>query len=379
MRLPQQHRRIPGGRAAVVGAQYAAGGGVAMIMRLLFLILVLPLAVTLAVAPVSTANAEEMRPELSVRQTEIVKTVQSVEGYIDKELYDEFWALMPAEIRDSPSNRKMLIDFFSEVSDEREKFMAESWLSAKASLAAKRIVRTEGYIAAQMTALNASANSGYQSKIPGSIASGERLIAAAANGTPLDTPGGKTFITSDLIERVLSGIEASEFRVAKLVSPSWDGLVIEFRYPEAHVSILAKSPFVLERTKVKSSEGREVELVILSQRINMLSHQMISFSDAGGSLLYPSKSVISIAKAGITGAGATAITHTASIDWRGRTSATAMGSAKTSEGEFFVAVRVVAVPELKGVVQFMVVSNLSGAEAINMRGMLEESSNIILN
>ena len=327
----------------------------------------------------SAALSEETKPELTSRQAEIMQTVRSVEGYIDKELYDEFWALMPVAMKESPANRQLLKEFLAEVGDARERFMTESWLSAKASLAAKRPVRTESYIAAQKAALNASTNSGYQSKIRESIASGERLIAAAGNGVSIDTPGGKAFITSDLIERVLSGIKASEFRFAKLVSPSWDEHAVEFRYPEAHVSILAQSPFVIERTKVKNSDGREVEMVMLNRSHSDSSHQMISFSEAGGSFVNPSKSVISIAKAGITGAGATAITHNASMDWRGRTSATAMGSAKTSEGEFFVAVRVVAVPELKGVIQFMVVSNLSGADAINMRGKLEETSNIILN
>jgi hypothetical protein len=346
--------------------------------RALLLTLAIAWAVPLFMMTVWPANAEELKLGLSVRQAEIARTVQSVEGYIDKELYDEFWALLPAEIKDSPSNRKLLKEFLSEVGDEREKFVAEAWLSAKASLAAKRIVKTEGYIAGQKAALRASTNLGYQSTIHESLASGERLIAAAAYGTPLDISGGKTYITLDLIERVLSGIKASEFRLAKLVSPSWDERITEFLYPEAHVSILAKSPFILERTKVKNSEGREIEMVMLSQRLNMSSHQMIGYSDTGGSFLDPSKSVISIAKAGIAGAGATSITHTASIEWRGRTSATVIGSAKTSEGEFFVSVRVVAVPELNGVIQFMVVSDLSGTEAITRRGILEDSSNILL-
>jgi hypothetical protein len=342
------------------------------------LTIALALSAPLASITVSLANAQVLKPDLSVRQAEIARFVRSVEGYIDKELYDEFWALMPTEMK-LPANRKLIRDFLTEVSFEREKFMTEAWLSAKASLAAKRLVKTDGYIAAQKAAFTVSNTSGYQSKIRESVESGERLIAAAANGTPLDTPGGKTFITIDLVERVLSGITASEFRIAKLVSPSWDEQVIEFRYPEAHVSVLATSPFVIERTKVKNSEGREVEMVMLNQRLDKSSHRMIGFTEVGGDFLDPSKSVISIAKAGISGAGATAMTHTASLNWRGRTSATVMGSAKTSEGEFFVAVRVVAAPELKGVVQFMVVSDLSGAEAISMRGTLEDSSNIVSN
>ncbi len=348
-------------------------------MRLLLLTFTLASLVQVPFDSVFSANAQELKSELSARQIEIVRTVQSVEGYIDRNLYDEFWALMPLEMKNSPESRQLLIEFFEEVSDERGLFMTESWLSAKASLEAKRIVRTQEYIDAQRAALNASVNQAYQSKIRESIASAERLIVAAATGNPIDTPGGKMFITSDLIERVLSGIDASEFRVAKLVSPLWDDGLIEFRYPEAHVSILAASPFVLERMKIKTVEGREVDMVTLSRSVNKSSHQMISYSGAGGDLVDPSKSVISVAKAGISGAGATAITHTASVDWRGRTSATAMGSAKTSEGEFFVAVRVVAVPEVRGFVQFMVVTDLSGAEAMYMRGVLEESSNITLN
>lgn len=369
---------MSGRRCEGVQARISAGRSGKMRMPFILGVLALSIALPHSSQLAASGNSAAAKQKLSARQTEIMRTVQSVDGYLDKKLYDEFWSIMPPEIK-IPANRFKLKKLLSEVSFEREKFITESWLSAKASLEAGRVVRTQGYIVAQKLALEASNNQSYKANIAESITSGERLIEAAAKGTPLDTPGGKKFITSDVIEHVLSGVKASEFRVAKLVSPSWDGRTIEFRYPEAHVSVLATFPFALERTKVKVSEGREIEMVLLNQRLNVSTVRAISFIPTGSNFIDPNKSVVSIANAGLTGSGATAITHTASTDWRGKTSATVTGSAKTSDGEIFVSLRVVAIPALNGVVQFMVSSNLSGAEAINARSLLEESSNIILN
>jgi len=66
------------------------------------------------------------------------------------------------------------------------------------------------------------------------------------------------------------------------------------------------------------------------------------------------------------------------IKWRGFDSATAAGQAQTSEGDVFVSVRVVEIPDLNGIFQFIAVSQMSAAEALNQRGILEDSANILL-
>lgn len=323
------------------------------------------------------AFAGEQKPEISTRQREIIRTVQSVDGYIDRKLHREFWDLMPDAFKRSPSGGQYLKQMLSEVSEERENFLTESWRSAQESLRAKRVVKTEGYLSAQSAALNASTNISYLTQIRQSIESAERMLAAAANGDPVETPGGKIYLTSDLIDRVLSGINASEFRLAKLIDRQWSEDRIEFHYPEASVSVLSTTPFVSERKLIKDVEGRSVDMVMLNQNLGKSTYQAIGFSTARSHFANPTKSVISIAKAGLSGAGATADTHVISSNWRGYTSATVVGTATTSEGPFFIAIRVAEIPELMGVIQFMVVSDLSAAEAINLREILEENTNVI--
>lgn len=329
----------------------------------------------IALAQANFVSAKESRQELSPRQQEIIRIVRSTEGYVTKDLHDEFWRSMPPEVN-TPSGYKMLADMFKEVSEAREVFLRESWVSARASLRARKIVRTPAYIEAKEKALAASENPGYQKSMLESIAGAERLLAAAATGTPVSTPDGKYYVTEDVAEKVLSGIEASEFRFARLIKPQWDAQSREFRYPAAHVSVLSPEPFVMEQKSVQNAAGRTANMVFLSRTLNQSSYLNIAFSTAGGAFTDPNKSLISIATAALTGAGVTG-RPPAALTWHGRNSATGAGIARTSEGDIYVAVRVVEIRELNAVVQLLVATNLSTAEAINLRAQLEETTNII--
>jgi len=324
----------------------------------------------------SLASTEEARPALSARQLEIMRTVRSVDGYVNQDLHDEFWRLMPSALRNSSAADQILQDLLKEVQESREDFQKQTWLSAKESLRARRVIKTKAYLDAKDSVLAASANPGYQIKIRDSVASAERLLSAAASGTPLDLPGGRTYITSDVIERVLTGIHASEFRFSKLISRSWDDRRTEFKYPEAHISLLALAPFSVDRKTIRNPGARDVEMISLSQTLNPATYLGVSFAANGRRYADPVKSLSSNARAAVEGAGAKG-RPPVFIKWRGFDSATASGQALTSDGEVFVSVRVVEIPGANGVMQFIAVSQLSGAEALNQRGILEESANIL--
>ena len=304
----------------------------------------------------ATVEAQADTQRLSTRQLEIIQTVQSADGYIDEKTHREFWAAMPEAMR-RPEGHKYLRRLMEQVGDARQNFIRQSWLSAKASLSAKRVVRTQGYIEARANVLAASKNEGYQAKIRESIGSAENMLSAAASGEPLNVRGTKTFITLDLIDHVLASIQSSQFRVAKLINPTWEERVFKFDYPEAHVSVLASTPFVVEKAKLKNPAGTSSDMVMLTQSRGDSAHLAISFSQTTGRLLDPAKSVVSVAKAALAGAGAIG-REPAVIDWRGRSSATATGTAVTSQGTAYMSVRVVEVGEFEGVIQFLAVSNL---------------------
>lgn len=69
-------------------------------------------------------QANEIRPELTARQLEIMRTIRSVDGYIDEALHREFWSLMPSVMRNSPSAHQMLEDLFAEVGAAREEMVS---------------------------------------------------------------------------------------------------------------------------------------------------------------------------------------------------------------------------------------------------------------
>ena len=117
-------------------------------------------------------------------------------------------------------------------------------------------------------------------------------------------------------------------------------------------------------------------MVYLSRALNKSSFLSISFSTTNGAFIDPNKSLISIANAALAGAGVTGRSP-AALAWQGRNSATGVGVARTSEGDVYVAVRVVENRELNAIVQFLVATDLSAAETINLRGQLEETTNII--
>lgn len=338
-------------------------------MRILSALLFRPVVGLSMVSATVIAHPAEL--QLSERQLEIVRTVQAADGYIDEKMHREFWAAMPLAMR-LPDARKYLNDLFESVSESRQDFVRESWLSARASLNANRIVRTRGYIDAKANALAASDNAQYHAKLRQSFASAERLLAAAASGAPLEIRGNKTFITADLISHVLASIEASEFRVAKLINPTWENVVAKYDYPEAHISILASEPFVLEKVKLRNTAGASSEMVTLTQSRGNTAQLAISFSQTAGKLIDPSKSVASVAQSALEGAGAVG-REPAVVEWQGRTSATATGNAVTSDGVAFMSVRVVEVEESKGVLQFTAVSTVSAADAIYLRANLEDS------
>lgn len=320
-------------------------------------------------------NASGVALELSDRQKEIIRTVRAADGYIDENLHEEFWSQMPSAFRASPALRIQLDDLLLDVGDARQSFLEQSWRSVGESLKYRRIVRTKAYLDAKQAVLKASTNPAYQEKVRESIASAERLLDAAANGTPIDVSEGRTFITNDMIEHILSGIRASEYRYSKLLLPTWDDQLEVFSYPEGHISVLALTPFTLER-KVIQSEAGAINLVSLSQTVNSRTHTGISYAALRGRYSDPVKSLLSNARAAIGGLGASG-RHPYFEKWRGLNSATASGVAQTSEGNFHLTVRVVEVPEINGLLQFIAVSQLSGAEALAQRWALENSSRIL--
>lgn len=132
---------------------------------------------------------------LTARQLEIVRTVRSVDGYITEELHREFWGLVPASIRRDPNLRPVMLKYINEMGGARLEFQRETWVSARESLLAGKVVKTRGYERSRLELQNSSSNPLYQKGISNSILSAEKIIDSAANGSFVEIKG-PTYLTS---------------------------------------------------------------------------------------------------------------------------------------------------------------------------------------
>lgn len=335
-------------------------------------------AIIVAVAAANLATpsaAQEVPPELNERQHEILRIVRNADGYIDEALHAEFWTPIPEEMRDQLG--ALMEEVLSGgIADIRKDFLEQSWVAARASLDAGRVVRPASYIEARDALLNAWDNSGYIRSSRESVEQGERLLEAAANGTPLDTADGKVYITLDMIEQVMDSLDASEERFRKLASPTWDDELREYRYPEARVAILSTAPFTQSKDSITLVNGVEMPSVNLSQTQSEDAYLEVMYAPFSFQVSDPVKVVRGAIEGGMEAIG-TSANSPAIENWRGMTSSYGSAHAITSDGSFHVTMRAVFLPDKNALLQFIAVSTLSGADALLRIGELESSTMIL--
>ena len=202
------------------------------------------------------------------------------------------------------------------------------------------------------------------------------MIRAAAEGRPFRSPRGTIYMTPELVEKVLGGLDGSISRFRKLINPKWESRVTERRYPTAHVAILSETAFSVERKTLTAENGRTVHVTMLTSRPSSTTYQAVTFSHYGAVWANPKSAIIKTVKGAVKGAGAVP-SRILATQWRGRLSATAVGAANTSEGRFYTSVRVVELRKQKGALLIVAVSPQSQIDADSMREQLELSTQII--
>lgn len=323
-------------------------------------------------ATTSTADQDDLSP----RQQEIIQTVLSVEGFITRELHTEFWASVPLKIRNDIASREAFVRFIDRSIATGIRFQRESWASMKASLKAGRVVKSPGYTIAKKSSLSATSNPAYQQQAQKAVTNAENMIKAAAQGRPFQTPRGPMYITPELVNQVLAGLDGAVDRFRRLANPNWEEKVTEHRYPEAHVAILSASPFALEREEMTAENGRKVKLVSLSNRLNATDYVAVSFTGFGGAWADPEGAVIRTLKGTLRGTGGKP-TAVISSSWRNRVSALGSSSVQTAEGWVYSSARVVEMRELGGALTFLAVTETSKIEADTLREGLERSTQLL--
>lgn len=321
------------------------------------------------------AKSDQADP-LTPRQREIMRIALSADGYITEQLHGEFWAPVSKEIREHDTSLVYLRQSAGVLVAAGQDFQREFWLSVKATLRAGRVVKTPNYEAAQKRARQASSLPGYREQKDIGAENGERLLAAAAQGKPFQTPQGQMYVTTELVSQVLSGLDGSAARFKILLNPTWTETVEEYRYPEAHVATLSPTPFSVERQKITIEGGRQVEQILLTRRLNDTDYALISYAVYGGQWADPHGATIRTVQASLRSIGEP-VTRAASSSWRNRVSATGSAKANTSDGTLYASIRVVELRELGSVLILTTTSQRSLAETYLLLENLENSIQLL--
>lgn len=311
---------------------------------------------------------------LTPRQIEIIQIVLNTDGgYISKELHSEFWGLIQSDI--SIIDLTRVVPFIEKQLVIGMQFQRECWTSMKKSIEAGKVIKTPEYELTKEDFIFLALPEA-KDKVQSSIIISDAMIEAAGKNTPFKSSRGTIYITPELVNKVLSGLDASFFRSRRLINPKWNQEIREYLYPEAHIAVLSDSPYVVEKKNLVSENQKGIELITLTNQLDKNSAVCISFSHHGFSLSDSKGAIIRNAKSILTGTGAT-ISTIYSSPWRGQDSVQGEGALKTSDGIFYISVRTVELREQKGILSFMAGSDTSKIETDLMREQLEQSIQII--
>ncbi len=145
---------------------------------------------------------------LNEKQQKILVTVINVDGYITKELYDEFWKdIRGTDDEEKMKNQELFIP-------EGHKIQLIIWQSAKKSLEQKKV-----YISKELEDVLALLKKrNYMPSYNNTLT----LLNATANGEKANVRGYYIYITKEVIDEVLNGLNASIDRMRLLLASSWN-------------------------------------------------------------------------------------------------------------------------------------------------------------
>ena len=327
---------------------------------------------SVALGPVSITASDH---GLTSRQMEIVQTVLNVDGYITAALHREFWESVPDKIRSNLNASEGFIRVMEQALIVAVKFQRETWASINASLKAGRVVKTEEYESAKREVLESQMLLPERRQVKRGVAHAEGMIEAAGTNAPFQSPNGPLFVTQEMVDQVLAGMDGSLSRFRQLMNPQWKPKLEEYRHPEARVKVLSDTPFNVERKRITAENGRTAYVVSLMKRASENEFVAINFIELGDRWADPVRSSIRTARSTLLSVGISKASIVATA-WRGLQSAEGTGATKTSKGNLYASVRVAEVPSHLGVIVFFVVTEKSVIDALELREELERMTQI---
>jgi Flp pilus assembly protein TadD len=308
--------------------------------------------------------------ELTDRQRQILRTTIASDGWLTEAEHRSFWAEAPAALTSDPPVLAKFREQFEQHSAAAVRFQRAVWESLKQTLATKRLVKTPDYKEKAARMLSAMGHIGTEG-----AKAAETMLVAAASGKPITGPDGPRYITDELVDETLAGLEGSLHRFSKLGNPLWQVKLTEHAYPAEHVRLLWDGPFSRKSEVLTTAAGVSIRMALLDFRISESDHVAIGFARLPAPWPEPNAGIHSVLSGTFKGMGMTALGASTS-QWRGRLSGTASGSVQTTRGSLHASVRVVTNREQSAVWQFISISAASLPDATRHREALEVASQV---
>ncbi|QOR61297.1 hypothetical protein ACM66Z_07530 [Sulfurovum sp. ST-21] len=213
--------------------------------------------------------------KLSEEQMNLIKVVINTEGFINEDLYNEFWKGIKT-YKLNQESRKLIEEEMIFV----QQIQFEIWNSALESIKQKKVYKTEKLKKLIQKAYTLfSKNPTYDYKqIQSSIDKIDILLNSAVDQTPYYANGNVIYITQDLVNQVLSGLDASIERIKMLIEPNWNPIVKE-RYLNDYANVLWHLPLTKSFEIIKI-DGVDKKFISYSSIMDFNSVVSISFIES---------------------------------------------------------------------------------------------------
>jgi len=283
----------------------------------------------------------------------LMRQANVANGYMDKQLHDDFWAEVRRSVLPDPTGAKLkevqasLKDFTLKNSS----FPLEGWKSAKLSLEQKKVVRTPELIR-QTKLLKSQGNPDFDK----AIANTDLMLTAAATGKPMTANGRTIYINAETINQVLDGMEASLSRLSVLTSPVWTEELLEQQIPKMKLDVLTHEKFAVSALKDTAAPS-----YLAARNANTLQEQIVTISFKGTPGVNLDAAVLNSFKGATASSGMKAAPMP--TKWRGLDGVTAQDQIELGGSKLGMAILIVKRPEDSSLLMVMAMADGSENDA----------------
>ncbi len=348
---------------------------------------------THAAAAVTTTQKDTSSPDrlpeegaLTPSQWAALQTALAQDGLVNEKIHGAFWGPQTEKTRDGEQTLSVFAVHLKEAVTAGLRFQREIWRSAALSAEAGEIGKTPEFAAARERATSlyqdqedpSPPNAALSKTMLEALANAERIIAAAADGAALDLGTGPIPMDRDRIRGILSGVEATLYRVDLLLTPEWAPLPTDHTYQDAELVLRWPAPFTVDIQRRAGRSGRSLKTVTLSHRSDIQEFAFVTVIEFSGPWRDPQQGMLTLAEKALRASGLDK-TEITPAPWQERLGALGTGARLADDdpgdgaGAVYAAVRVIERPEKRAAVTLTALSGTSQEAALSRLTALEKA------